>query len=1028
MRFEWEVLENLDEIVYVTDVKTNELVYMNAKLRQVLGVTEEDYKGKPCYKLLQGLDNQCPFCVNSDLKKGQFHTWVYKNPTSDEKFLLKGTLIEQDGKQYRLEIAVEADSKVLNKVDQYYVRTETILNDCLRGVFSTEDPSESLENMVQYIGKTFRCERVYIFEFAGENAANNTYEWCMEGSSVPRKTFEGEPAEVIEWWTNTLEKQGIVAIDDLESILTKYPLLYANLKSQNITSLVAAPIYENDTIIGFVGVDNPDRGMLHLILPFMKVINYFVSNLIKRRDLMEHLHTLSYHDQLTGALNRNALVELYKEAPVCDSMGVIYCDISGLKIVNDTQGHAAGDAVIVECCKLLQKVTSTGDVYRIGGDEFIAVCKNITEQDLKRIFEDLRKKSSLSECHIALGYAWSNENPISLEQLVSVADKVMYQNKREYYCNCSAEQRKRRDRRMLDASAHTTGTVSPFNRFLSENYYDAEMIFASLTSNDASQYIYFGDLQTNCFYISDNMRETFGFSENIVPDLLKEWERCIATPEHLKLYQDDVKSILAEKRKIHDIRYQVRDVSGSIMWIRCYGKLLWDEEKGIPLFFSGSVTRQDNTLIIDPITNFPRESMALRKLEKLTQPTTVIAFSLNHFTEINETKGRYVANTLIRNVAESISSCLGGSLSFYRLDGLRFIAIPLEGVQADIAGMVATLRKVIDEEYHRANITVHRSSSFGIIEFDGASETPQSLLENAIVLISSAKASSDSEYVEFSPENIGNMKQTASMALVLSQNVLNSMENFRIVIQPVVSSATGVPAGGEVLMRWRYKGKDVSPAVFIPLMEKSKTIHLAGKWVFEQAVRACRQLIKINPDFYLTFNVSYHQIMNDDFIQFVDKTIRDYNMSGKNLVAELTETHFDENPEKLSHFVECCTNLGIRVALDDFGNGYSSLGLLLKYPTSIIKLDRSLLMEMTTSVDKLNFISSIVYACHRFGKKVCMEGVETQEQDALIKQAKCDMIQGYYYYRPLELEDVYALLISSNESDSSAAKPQEDKH
>lgn len=109
-------------------------------------------------------------------------------------------------------------------------------------------------------------------------------------------------------------------------------------------------------------------------------------------------------------------------------------------------------------------------------------------------------------------------------------------------------------------------------------------------------------------------------------------------------------------------------------------------------------------------------------------------------------------------------------------------------------------------------------------------------------------------------------------------------------------------------------------------------------------------------------------------------------------------------------FVNACKSMGIQIALDDFGSGYSSLRMLLQYPSSIIKLDRSLLAGMTESADKMNFISGIVYACHRFGKKVCMEGVETDVQNALIRESGCDMIQGYYYYRPMEVEEVYRLL------------------
>ena len=112
----------------------------------------------------------------------------------------------------------------------------------------------------------------------------------------------------------------------------------------------------------------------------------------------------------------------------------------------------------------------------------------------------------------------------------------------------------------------------------------------------------------------------------------------------------------------------------------------------------------------------------------------------------------------------------------------------------------------------------------------------------------------------------------------------------------------------------------------------------------------------------------------------------------------------------MDHFVSACKKLGLLIALDDFGSGYSSLRMILQYPYSIIKLDRSLVEEMTESEQKMNFIRSIVYACHQFGKTVCMEGVERMEQKEIILDVGCDLIQGYYYYRPMELPELYNLL------------------
>ena len=122
--------------------------------------------------------------------------------------------------------------------------------------------------------------------------------------------------------------------------------------------------------------------------------------------------------------------------------------------------------------------------------------------------------------------------------------------------------------------------------------------------------------------------------------------------------------------------------------------------------------------------------------------------------------------------------------------------------------------------------------------------------------------------------------------------------------------------------------------------------------------------------------------------------------------------------------MDACHEMGIGIALDDFGSGYSSLRMLLQYPSSIIKRDRSLLLEMAASEDKMNFLSSIVYACHRFGKKVCMEGVETPAQNRMIRESGCDMIQGFYYYRPMELEDV-CRLISGGAGEAPATNEKE---
>lgn len=127
-------------------------------------------------------------------------------------------------------------------------------------------------------------------------------------------------------------------------------------------------------------------------------------------------------------------------------------------------------------------------------------------------------------------------------------------------------------------------------------------------------------------------------------------------------------------------------------------------------------------------------------------------------------------------------------------------------------------------------------------------------------------------------------------------------------------------------------------------------------------------------------------------------------------MLELTETHFDEMPDHLRQFIQNCQQHKIRFALDDFGNAYSGLELLLSYPADLIKLDRTLMCEITSSEDKKRFITSIVYACHQFERKVCVEGVETSEELAVILQTDCDFIQGFYFYKPMEWNELVKML------------------
>ena len=1005
----WEFFEKMDEMVYAADLETHELVYMNAHLRAAMGFqSHQDYLGKPCHQILQGGEVPCSFCNNDALyalQPGEFLSWTHSNPVLGKRFLIKDSVVVSQGRKYWVELAIDMDSSTACNATYYYSRSESILNDCMKQVVADTDPEVSIEKMLAYIGQTFSCRRTYIFEAIGGWGLKNTYEWCAEGVAPRKEQTRDVPLPIFHWLEAPFRRNEVVVIRDLEQLRTEHPENYEILKPWGITSLAVAPIKVDGQIVGLLGVDDPDQKMLQTLTSLLNVIGFFASNLLRRRDMFVRLNELSYHDQLTGALNRHALAEQYR-ALSAETVGVIYCDITGLKQINDTLGHEAGDQAICRCHELISQAVGSAPVYRAGGDEFIALCANVGQEEFQKTVDRLRELVRQDQCHIAVGYAWSDEKSLQLERLITQADQVMYQDKREYYeknCHLPGVNRRRSPR------SRQEGTQSAFQVFLQTAYCDVESLFRSVAQNNESSYFYLGDMQKDLFYISDNLRDDFGFPGNLVSGFLQVWARRITTPEFQDLFWQDISAMLREKRSLHSLRYQVRDVREENLWIRSFGIMKWNEDNTAPVFFSGRVTHQDKNFVVDPTSNFPREQASFSQLNELRRQgtkTLVIGFGLNGVTEINSTKGRSYGDWLLRKVADSLMEKLSWKMSFYRLEGMRSMAIvhPIccsEGPQA----LVSQIREEIQAVYQSMGILVQNVCSVGLIEYPYEDFTPQDLIEVLISLMRVAKQDPKQPYVDYSMQNMQRVRRLSNMTLAISQDVYNNMENFRIMVQPVVSAKSGRVAGGEVLLRWTFDGKDVSPEVFVPILEKENLIQTAGRWVFQQTVLACSRIKHHSSSFYLSFNVSLQQLSDAYFVEFIEHTLEKYQVNGNMLVAELTESSLDEEPEKLDHFVNACKKQGLLIALDDFGSGYSSLRMLLQYPYSIIKLDRSLVQEMTESEQKMNFIRSIVYACHQFGKTVCVEGVEQAAQQEVMLDVGCDLIQGYYYYRPMEVSE-----------------------
>lgn len=428
----WEFYEELNEIVYVVDIDSYELIYMNRKAREIYGVNSiEEIKGSKCYEVMSGNSTPCAACNLETLVPGEFQETVRYNPIIKKKLSLKDTVIEDAGKRYRFEMAVDLGAWEQQNVG--YEANETMVNEGLRLSLAAHTPEKSITVLLEYLGQSLKSERAYIFEETGRKTLNNTYEWCANEVLPQKENLQDVPFEVVSMWYQRFAKGESVIIKNVENIKEEDAAVYEYLMPQNIHSLVVSPLVNEGKIIGFYGVDNPPEKFLEHIMTLFQILGHFLVALIHKRNHVRRLEELCFEDQLTGIGNRHAVHDYFEKLNAGHSVGVLYCDVMGLKKTNDSMGHKAGDQLLIRSSECLKKVFKEYELFRVGGDEFIAVCAGIEEQELNRRIEQLKCEMKDHNAPMALGCVWRADSKEKIDKLLTLADNRMYEDKRKLY-------------------------------------------------------------------------------------------------------------------------------------------------------------------------------------------------------------------------------------------------------------------------------------------------------------------------------------------------------------------------------------------------------------------------------------------------------------------------------------------------------------------------------------------------------------------------------------------------------------------
>lgn len=431
----WEFFKNINELAYASDMDSYEIMYMNRKTLDIYGVSDvEELKGKKCHEVFYENGFPCATCGNDELKEGEFIERKSFNPVLNKHFLIMATMGNVNGRRLRFELAIDISSNEnAKKTLGRRKNLEACVNEGIKRAACELDPNKSIDIILEFLGRGLNGDRSYIFEKNVSGGDDNTYEWVAAGITSEKDNLQNVPSEVCANWYRCFNENQNVMFDDIEKMRDDDPLQYENLKRQNIHSIVVVPLYDDNNLIGFYGIDNPPKQDVEDALSMLQIVGYFLGSQIKRRNMMNQLRELSLCDQLTTLGNRHAMEEYVSNIEGDTSLGIVYCDVTGLKKMNDTMGHKMGDELIRRASDSLKSAFGEYGLFRIGGDELLAICVDIDADTLQNGVECLRKKAVENSVNLAIGSVLEDKFQDNLQKIMSKAEKLMYQEKSEYY-------------------------------------------------------------------------------------------------------------------------------------------------------------------------------------------------------------------------------------------------------------------------------------------------------------------------------------------------------------------------------------------------------------------------------------------------------------------------------------------------------------------------------------------------------------------------------------------------------------------
>ncbi len=431
-------------------------------------------------------------------------------------------------------------------------------------------------------------------------------------------------------------------------------------------------------------------------------------------------------------------------------------------------------------------------------------------------------------------------------------------------------------------------------------------------------------------------------------------------------------------------------------------------------------TEMEQMAYYDQLTNIPNRMLfgehikhAIQSAGRRKDSFCILFLDLDSFKMVNDTLGHQIGDQVLVAVAEKLAKCLRRSDILCRFGGDEFL-IMLNHITAkrDIEVVLKKMIQVFEQPIFIEEKTFNVTASIGIAVYPIDGGDKDTLIKNADIAMYQAKNNGKNQYMFCSEE----MKEEIAQTMILTNHLYRAMEReeLTVVYQPQVDAQSGKVVAAEALLRWNNDELGaVPPDVFIPIAEQTGLIIPIGEWVLQETCRQNKIWQQLGlPPIRVAVNVSVNQLCSVGFIDQVRKILNDTGLDPCYLELEITENIAMQESEFIVRVLSGLKELGVFLAIDDFGIEYSSLSRIKMLPIDRLKLDMHFIKGIVTNEKDRIIVDVIIKLAKKLSLKVIAEGVEELEQLTYLKKKMCDEIQGYYFYKPLSQKEMQEILTS----------------